>query len=93
MSLIPGSERSPAGSHGNTLQHSCLENMNRGAWPATVQGVASVMPDYLWRYRLQCLNICCSGVLITLQGSVSLFGYALFLLQPINFTLQVAELQ
>ena len=47
MSLIPGSERSPAGSHGNTLQHSCLENMNRGAWPATVQGVASVMPDYL----------------------------------------------
>ena len=47
-SLIPGSERSPGGSHGNRLQRSCLENlMNRGAWPATVQGVASVMPDYL----------------------------------------------
>ena len=38
--LIPGSERSPGGEHGNPLQYSCLENpMNRGAWRAAVPGV------------------------------------------------------
>ena len=40
-SLIPGSERSPGGGHGNSLQYSCLENpMDRGAWYATVHSVA-----------------------------------------------------
>ena len=39
---IPGSGRSPGGGHGNPLQYSCLENpMNRGAWWATVCGVAT----------------------------------------------------
>ena len=39
--LIPGSGRSPRGGHGNPLQYSCLENpMDRGAWMATVHGVA-----------------------------------------------------
>ena len=38
---IPGSGRSPGRSHGNLLQYSCLKNpMDRGAWQATVQGVA-----------------------------------------------------
>ena len=38
---IPGSGRSPGGGHGNPLQYSCLENpMDRGAWWATVHGVA-----------------------------------------------------
>ena len=38
--LIPGSERSPGGGHGNPLQYSCLENpMDRGAWPATAHRV------------------------------------------------------
>ena len=38
---IPGLGRSPGGGHGNPLQHSCLENpMDRGAWWATVHGVA-----------------------------------------------------
>ena len=38
---IPGSGRSPRGGNGNPLQYSCLENpMNRGAWRATVHGVA-----------------------------------------------------
>ena len=33
--------RSPGGGHGNPLQCSCLENpMGRGAWQATVHGVA-----------------------------------------------------
>ena len=37
---IPGSGRSPGGSHGNPLQYSCLENpMDRGAWQATVHRV------------------------------------------------------
>ena len=39
--LIPGSGRCPGGGHGNPLQNSCLENsMDRGAWWATVHGVA-----------------------------------------------------
>ena len=39
--LIPGSGRFPGEGHGNPLQYSCLENpMDRGAWWATVHGVA-----------------------------------------------------
>ena len=39
--LIPGSERSPGGGHGNPFQYSCLENpMDRGWWWATVHRVA-----------------------------------------------------
>ena len=39
--LIPGSGRSPGEWNGNPLQYSCLENsMNRGAWRATVHGIA-----------------------------------------------------
>ena len=38
---IPGSGRSPGGGHGNPLQFSCLENpTDRGAWRATINGVA-----------------------------------------------------
>ena len=41
MGSVPGSGRSPGGGHGNPLQYSCLENlMDRGAWRATVHGVA-----------------------------------------------------
>ena len=41
MGSIPGWGRSPGGGNGNPLQHSCLENsMDRGAWRATVHGVA-----------------------------------------------------
>ena len=41
MGSIPGSGRSPGGGHDNPLQYSCLENpMDRGAWWATVHGVA-----------------------------------------------------
>ena len=40
-SSVPGSGRSPGGGNGNPLQYSCLENsMDRGAWRATVLGVA-----------------------------------------------------
>ena len=38
---IPGSGRSHGVEDGNLLQYSCLENhMDRGAWQATVHGVA-----------------------------------------------------
>ena len=38
---IPGLGRSPGKENGNRLQYSCLENlMDRGAWRATVHGVA-----------------------------------------------------
>ena len=41
MGSVPGLGRSPGGGHGNPLQYSCLENpMDRGAWRATVHGVA-----------------------------------------------------
>ena len=41
LGLIPGSGRSPGEGNGNSLQYSCLENpMDRGAWWATVHGVA-----------------------------------------------------
>ena len=38
---IPGSGRSPGEANGNSFQYSGLENlMDRGAWCATVHGVA-----------------------------------------------------
>ena len=41
LGLIPGSGRSPEEGNGNPFQYSCLENsMDRGAWWATVHGVA-----------------------------------------------------
>ena len=40
---IPGLGRSPGGGHGNPLQYPCLENpMDRGAWWATVHGLAEL---------------------------------------------------
>ena len=43
VGLIPESERSPGGGHGNTLQYSCLGNRrDRGAWQATAHGVTRV---------------------------------------------------
>ena len=41
VSLIPGSGRSPGEVNGSPRQYSCLKNpMNRGAWQATLHGVA-----------------------------------------------------
>ena len=43
LGSIPGLGRSPGERYGNPLQYSCLENpMPRGAWWATVHGVARV---------------------------------------------------
>ena len=48
---IPGSGRSLGAGNGNPLQYSCLENpMDRGAWGATVHGVARVKSPGLGLY-------------------------------------------
>ena len=42
LGSIPGLGGSPGGGHSNPLQCSCLETpMDRGAWQATVNGVAN----------------------------------------------------
>ena len=47
--FIPGSGRSPGEGHGNPLQYSCLENpMDRGAWWATIHGVAKSQKWLKW---------------------------------------------
>ena len=44
--MIPGLGRSPREGNGNPLQYSCLKNpMDRGAWQATVHGIAGVGDD------------------------------------------------
>ena len=46
---ITGSGRSPGEGHGNPLQYSCLGNpMDRGAWWATVRGVAKESDTTEW---------------------------------------------
>ena len=46
---IPGSGRSPGGGNGNPFQYSCLENlMDRGAWWATVHGIAKSQTQLKW---------------------------------------------
>ena len=41
LDSIPGMKRYPGEGNGNALQYSCLENcMDRGAWWATVHGIA-----------------------------------------------------
>ena len=56
-SSIPGSGRSPAEGNGNPLQSSCLRNpMDRGAWWATVHGVARVRHDLVTKEQQQQLQ-------------------------------------
>ena len=48
IDLISGSGKTPREGNGNSLQYSCLENpTDRGAWQATVHGVAKSQTDSL----------------------------------------------
>ena len=43
LGSIPGSGRAPGEGNGSPLQYSCLEDsLDRGAWEATVHGVAEL---------------------------------------------------
>ena len=53
LGSIPGLGRCPGEGNGNQLQYSCLENpMDRGAWQATVHGVARVGHNLVTKPRL-----------------------------------------
>ena len=60
LGSIPGLGRSPGEGNGYTLHYSCLENpMARGAWRATVHGVAKSqtrLSDFTLLYASQCLK-------------------------------------
>ena len=74
------SGRFPGGGHGNPLQYSCLENpMERGAWQATVPGVAKTWIQLSnWAHRLE-----------TQGGTFSYSPEVEFLLkQTLDFALQ-----
>ena len=63
---IPGSGQSPGEGNGNPLQYSCLENsMDRGAWRATVHGIAKSwtwLITYPNHSKIEWLKICCCSV-------------------------------
>ena len=55
MGSIPGLGRSPREGNGHLFQYSCLENsMERGAWRATVHGIAEsdILNDQAHTYSL-----------------------------------------
>ena len=50
---VPGSGRHPGERHGSSFQYSYLENpMNRGAWWATVRGVAQRLSTHAYMHTL-----------------------------------------
>ena len=57
--LIPGLGRSPGEGNGNPPQYSCLKNsLDRGAWLATVHGVAKSRTQLQFLYLLISINLC-----------------------------------
>ena len=55
--LIPGLGRSPGEGNGNPLQYSCQGNpMDRGAWQATVHGVAKVRHNLVIEHENEAKN-------------------------------------
>ena len=86
MGLVPGSGRSPGVGNGNLLHFSCLENsMDRGAWWATVCGVAKslYMTKHVSMHSLKGIHY-----LITVN-ILNLFMYLITLSTGGNFNLNV----
>ena len=55
--LIPGLGRSPGEGNGNPLQYSCQGNpMDRGAWQATLHGVAKVRHNLVIEHEHETKN-------------------------------------
>ena len=69
LGSIPGSGRSSGEGNRNSLQYSCLENhMDRGAWWATVHGVAKSqtrLSDFTFTFISQYLILFRSGILLS----------------------------
>ena len=60
LGLIPGSGRSPGEGNGYPLQYSCLEKpMDRGAWRATVHGVAKSWTWLRDQTTTKCFSVTC----------------------------------
>ena len=70
--LIPGLGRSPGEGNGNPLQDSCLENpMDRGAWWATVHGMAksrTQLNDFTFTFQVLSLFRDTSNLYTYLSG-------------------------
>ena len=78
---IPGLGRSLGVGNVSTLQYSCLENsMDRGAWWATVHGVAKRVGLSLVTKEQQC--ICTEGETYPLAGALPPKCIALVCLAP-----------
>ena len=85
LGSIPGSRRSPGEGNGNLLQYTCLESpLDRGAWWATVHGVAKSRTrlsdfTFTFSYPLWFLTFVDSGHCIHLPSDLfSNFLFAIF---------------
>ena len=77
LGSIPGLGRSPGEGKGYSLQYSCLENpRDRGAWWATIHGVARVIHDLVTKPPQ--VFICVSEVKVTQS--------CLILCDPMDYT-------
>ena len=73
----PGLGRAPGGGHGSSLLYSCLGNpMDRGAWRATVHGVAQS------QIQLKRLSTYTRGVLVVTLGIFPLQCWGFSLVVP-----------
>ena len=67
-----GSGRFPGEGSGNPLKYSCLENpMHRGAWQATVHGVAKSQTGLSDYHFHQDWNNICPEVLVSVSGALT----------------------
>ena len=81
--LIPGLGRSSGEGNGNPLQCSCLGNlMDRGAWQATVYGVARVGHNSVTKQQYGCKHWSDGG-----QGGRKTLSLSMFLLQFLTMRL------